>query len=322
MNKRSKLFDKPVGAYYFKYEGSDLILLRLYKMKTKNRFLLKDKDNHKVSLTKTQLEEFTMLEPDGLIVHVIASDPNQGTDTICLLYRMDDLNNGDNEPYTVCRQNIVDPFEILLNNDPKKTIVGVSISRDTAPEGFDFSTVYAAAGVRYQQINFIYKDDSFEDILSFINNKTFDDTLNIVANILEDDENCDIKFTGYNRTYRDLLLQNDFMYDFRRAFNIVRFNFTIDKSIDRWTDDGIYKISNQEVEAIEGTTKHLVLSPVLIKYDKSVDLSEIKRSYIIFEDNNKEIYIISYDKGNYINREYDALSDKRDRELLQNKMYK
>jgi hypothetical protein len=137
-----------------------------------------------------------------------------------------------------------------------------------------------------------------------------------------DDEDCKLKFTGYNDTYRKLLEQNDFMYNFRRAFGIVRFNFAIDKSIDRWTEDGIYKITNQEVQAIEGVTKHQVVAPILIKYDKSVDLSEIKRSYIVFEDSNKEIYVISYDKGNYINREYDALSDQRDKELLQNKMYK
>ena len=322
MNKESKLFDKPLGAYYFKYEGNDLILLRLYKVKTKNRFILKDGENRKVSLTKDQLSEFTMLEPDGLMVHVIASDPVQGSDTICLLYRMDDLNNGDNEPYAVCRQNIIDPFEILLNNDPNKTIVGVSISKDTAPEGFDFKTVYAATGIKYQQINFIYKDDSFEDIMSFVNEEAFDKTLKIVSDILDDDEDCRIKFSGYNSTYRDLLTQNDFMYDFRRAFNIVRFNFAIDKSIDRWNEDGIYKISDKEIKSIEGVTKHQVISPILIKYDKSVDLSEIKRSYIVFEDTNKDIYVISYDKGNYINREYDALSDQRDKELLQNKMYK
>lgn len=323
MNKRSKLFDFPVGAFYFKYEGSDLIVLRLYKVKTKNRFILRDKDNHKVSLTKDQLEEFTMLEPDGLIVHVIVSDPIQGTDTVCLLYRMNELNNGNNEPYAVCRQNIIDPFEILLNNDSNKTIVGVSISRDTAPEGFDFKTTYIATGIKYQQVNFVYKDDSFEDIMSFVNKKIFDGTLEIVSDILDDDdENSKLKFIGYNSTYKDLLIQNDFMYDFRRAFGIVRINIAIDKSIDRWSDDGIYKISKQEIEDIESITKHLVIAPVLIKYDKTVDLTEIKRSYIIFEDSNKEIYVISYDKGNYINREYDALSDKRDRELLQNKIAK
>ena len=112
------------------------------------------------------------------------------------------------------------------------------------------------------------------------------------------------------------------MYDFRRAFGIIRINLPIDTSIDRWTDDGIYKISQEEVITIEGITKYEVIDPILIKYDKSIDLDEIKRSYIIFEDSNKDIYVISYDKGNYINREYDALSDHRDRDLLLNKIYK
>ena len=106
------------------------------------------------------------------------------------------------------------------------------------------------------------------------------------------------------------------MYDFRRAFGIVRLNLTINTSIDSWTEDGIYKISEKEIRSIESLTKHKVMSPILIKYDKTVDITEIKREYLFFEDLNKELYIISYDKGEYINREYDSLEDQRDRELL------
>lgn len=320
MDKASRLYKQPIGAYFFKYEGNELILLRLYKVKSKNRFLLKDKDNNKVSLTKEQFEEFSMLEPDGVIVHVLASDPAQGVDTLCLLYKMEDLNNDNNIPYAVCRQNIIDPFEMLLNNDPNVTYVGVSISRDTSPEGFDYSSVCMAAGIRDQRINFVYKDDSFEDIMAFVNEEIFDKALNIIKTHM--DESDIMKYRGFKNTYRELLIENDFMYDFRRAFNIVRINFAIDKSVDSWTKDGIYIISDREIRIIEGITKHEVISPVLIKYDKTVDLSEIKRSYIIFEDLNKDIYIISYDKGNYINREYDSLIDQRDKQLLQNKLRK
>lgn len=320
MNKASKLYEYPIGAYFFKYEENEngeqeLILLRLYKVKSKNTFLLKDKQKNKVVLSKKQLEEFSMLEPDGVIVHVLASDPQQGIDTVCLLYRMKDINDNINEPYAVCRQNIIDPFEIILNNDPNTTIVGVSISKDTAPEGFDFKSVYMAAGVRDQRINFIYKDDSFEDIMSFIDEKIYDQALMIIKNHMDDFDN--MKYEGFKDSYRSLLMENDFMYDFRRAFNIIRLNRTIDTSINRWTEDGIYKISNDEIRTIESLTKHVVTNPILIKYDKTIDLDEIKRSYILFEDLNKELYIVSYDRGEYINREYDSLEDQRDKELLQ-----
>lgn len=320
MNKSSKLYKHPIGAYFFKYENNELILLRLYKVKDKNRYIFRDENNKKVQLNKDQFETFSMLEPDGLIVHLLASDPNQGIDTLCLLYRLKDINANINEPYAVCRQNIVDPFEMILNNDPNKTYVGVSISKDTAPEGFDYTSVCLAAGIRDQKLHFVYKDDSFEDIMSFVNEQMFDKALEIIKKHMDESDN--MKFEGFKNTYRELLEENDFMYDFRRAFNIVRINLSIDKSIDRWTEDGIYNISNDEVKTIEGITKHQVIDPILIKYDKSIDLDEIKRSYILFEDKEKELYIISYDKGNYINREYDALSDQRDRDLLINKIYK
>ena len=320
MDKTSKLYKQPIGAYFFKYEDNELILLRLYKVKSENSFILKDKQKNKVVLTKKQLEEFSMLEPDGLIIHILASDPNAGIDTMCFLYRMKDINDNINEPYAICRQNVIDPLEMILNNDPTKITVGVSLSKDTAPEGFDFESLCVASGVRDQKIHFIYKDDSFEDIMSFVNEEIYDKALNIIRSHMDESDN--MKFVGFENTYRDLLMHNDFMYDFRRAFEIVRINLAIDTSINSWTNDGIYKISNNEIRTIEGVTKHQVLAPILIKYDKTVDLSEIKRSYLFFEDLNKELYIISYDKGEYINREYDALEDQRDRELLHKQVYK
>lgn len=321
MNKESKLYKYPIGAYFFKYENEDLVLLRLWKVKDKNRYIMKDmKENVSVRLTKDQFESYTMLKPDGLIVHVLASDPMQGIDTLCMLYKLEDIDNNIPEPYAVCRQNIIDPFETLLNNDPNKTYVGVSISKDTAMEGFDFRSVCSAAGIREQRMHFVYKDDSLDDILKFANQVMFDKALGIIKNHMDESDN--MKYVGFKNTYRELLEENDFMYDFRRAFGIIRINLAIDTSIERWTDDGIYKFNYKEVEVIESITKHQVIDPVLIKYDKSIDLDEIKRSYIIFEDTNKNIYVLSYDKGNYINREYDALSDKRDRDLLIKKMYK
>lgn len=314
MKKESKLYEQPIGAYFFKYEKDELILLRLYKVKDENTFLLKDKQKNKVVLTKEQLEEFTMIEPDGLIIHVLASDPQHGVDTLCMLYKIEDIDNNIMEPYAICRQNVIDPFETILNNDSSKIYVGVSMSRDTAPADFDFKSLCTAAGVRDQKINFVYKDDSFEDIMSFVHESLYNKALNIIKSHMSKDDRS--TYIGFESTYRQLLIDNDFMYDFRRAFNIVRLNLTIDTSIDSWTEDGIYKISDKEIKTVESLTKHQVIAPILIKYDKSVDIDSIKRDYLFFEDLNKELYIISYEKGEYINREYDSLEDQRDRELL------
>ena len=52
MDKSSKLYKYPIGAQFVKYEGNELILLRLYKIKNENCFLLKDKQKNKVVLNK------------------------------------------------------------------------------------------------------------------------------------------------------------------------------------------------------------------------------------------------------------------------------
>ena len=123
-----------------------------------------------------------------------------------------------------------------------------------------------------------------------------------------------------NSTYRELLENNDFMLDFKAAFGIVRFKMSINKSLDKWDDNGIYKISPNEVSFIEDIIKHEIINPILIKYDRSIDLSKIDRTYILFEDLNKELFVISYEKGEYVNRPYDTLDDKRDRDLLIQKL--
>ena len=320
MDKSSKLYKYPIGAQFFKYEGNELVLLRLYKIKNENCFLLKDKQKNKVVLNKKQFEDFKMLEPDGLLIHVLASDPMQGIDTVCLLYRMKDINKDINEPYAVCRQNIVDPFETILNNDSSIMYVGASISKDTAPPDFDYKSVCLAAGIKDQRINFIYKEDSLDDILEFINEEMYDKALSIIKTHMSDTDG--IKYKGFNETYRGLLEENNFMYDFKRAFDIVQINFAIDTSIDRWTEDGVYKITKKEIMYFESLTKYEMVLPLLIKYDRTIDLDEVKRSYILFEDSTKELYIISYDKGEYVNREYDALEDKRDKEVLEKLIYK
>lgn len=320
MKKVSKLYEYPIGAYFFKYEeindNNELILLRLYKVKSKNTFLLKDKLNNKVVLSKDQLKEFSMLKPDGLIIHVLASDPQQGVDTLCMLYRLKDIDNNINIPYAVCRQNIIDPFETILNNDKNTIYVGVSISKDTAPAEFDYNSVCVAVGIRDQKIHFVYKDDLFEDIMSFVDESKYDKALEIINEHMSDVDT--IKYKGFCKSYRSLLMENDFMYDFKRAFDIIRVRISIDTSINSWTEDGVYKINQDEIMTLESLTKHLVLNPILIKYDRSIDLDEIKRNYILFEDLNKELYIVSYDKGDPVNREYDALVDKRDRDVLLN----
>ena len=41
----------------------------------------------------------------------------------------------------------------------------------------------------------------------------------------------------------------------------------------------------------------------VIPYNFTINLNEIKRSYILVKDINEDLYIVAYDKGEYINKD-------------------
>ena len=184
----SKLLDNPIGAIFFKkLEDGTLNKLRLYRIKSHGTsFIFRDKNNNKTVLSDKQVKEYTMLLPDGFISHTLVSDETYGVDTICLLHRLRDEHDGIIVPFAACRQNISDPLARMLNNDSNVEYVGFSTTKDNTIAGFDFANMCYAQGVRFQKGVFCYKEDTLDDILSFIDTTHFDTALSIIKEIMEE----------------------------------------------------------------------------------------------------------------------------------------
>lgn len=285
--------------YKYKEETDTLEIIRIKKIKNENLFSYEINGViHSIS-KQDLLNQYTRLKPDGLVAFTIVNLENKLKDVIVSLYRMKDLEDGKLVPYCACRQNIFDMFTNQVQKG-KTMYVGVSVSQDTMPDDTPFEIVLACNGIDYMNQVSVYLDDTLEDIMSYVNKSKFDETLSTIYNNVT---NKDIK--GYCNSLKQLLEENDFMYDFLTAYNIIRVNFAIDKDVE--------ELDPFRREYIEGILKEEMFKTYVVKYDKEIDLKKIERSHILISDKNKEIFIIAYDKGEYINREYAKnIRDKRD----------
>lgn len=291
-----------LGDKFYKYneESDNIDIIRISKIQNENLFSCKDSKGAIIKISKEVLmDEYTRLKPDGILAFSIVNLEDKMKDVIVALYRSKDLDEGNLLPYCACRQNIFDMFTNQVQKG-KTMYVGVSVSQDTILEDTPFEIVLACNGIEYVNHVSVYLDDTLDEILSFVNKKKFD---LVLTNLYNNVTNNDVK--GYCKTLEQLLVENDFMYDFLSAYNIIRVNYPIDKDVE--------ELDQFRREYLEGLIKEEMFKTYVIKYDKEIDLKKIKRSYVLISDKNKEIFIVAYDKGEYINREYSKnIKDKRD----------
>lgn len=292
-----------LGDKFYRYiEETDKVeIIRICKIKNENSFTYITDNGTKCNITKTELlNDYTRLKADATLAFTIVNLQGDMKDVIVAMYKTKDLEDGNNLPYAVCRQNIFDLFTNQVQKG-KTMYFGVSVSVDTIPEDIPFEMTLACNGIAYDNKVSVYMDDTLETILSFVNTSKFDAVLNNLYTKINKNE-----IKGYCNSLKQLLVENDFMYDFLRAFDIHRVDFELE------TQENDELDVNQRI-IIEEMLKVEMFRTYVLEYSKEVNLKEIKRSYILVSDKNKKLYIVGYDKGEYINRAYaQNIKDKRD----------
>ena len=118
-------------------------------------------------------------------------------------------------PYAVCRQGISDVF---TNNMAKSDFVlylGASISQDTCPSNIDFRFTLSCDKVIYTLPIVVYLDDTLDDILGLFKHKKFDTAIRNYSAAMEHNVHYK-RVLGTCNTIKELLINNNFMFDFRR----------------------------------------------------------------------------------------------------------
>ena len=282
------------GTKYFRYEADqdepEIIRVRSFDETTKEVKYF-DSNGNKKKMTLDDLKsKYKMLKPDGLL-NVTIVKVGIGSDVITSIVSYDDRSA--DLPFAVCRQCIYDIFTNMTSR-MNKTILGLSINRDSCPSNVNFKDVFMCEGVKETATIMVYLDDLIEDILKFLNVKKYDTVLRTTAEQIKANY-MTFNNSGICETYRDLLEINHFMYDFRKCFGIIELPYSIEGK-DEYGD--LDHLTFNNVVFLEDLVKRNIMATYVVKYTREIDLRTIKRDYILATsaaEDHKNVYIVGYD---------------------------
>lgn len=236
---------------------------------------------------KMKYSEFTsqykMLSPDGIIIIANVSLSDNDDDVIVALNRFpknrEELKASDNVPYVVCRQMCADVF----NMNPDEAMIGASVSQETCPSNVNFMLMLAASKINYKKPIAVYLDDTLDVILSLFDNRIFDDTLKKLHEKY-------INVKGSCSSLKELLEVNNFMYDFRKCFNIVEIPFSVNEDYEGLNEQNIAYLNNE--------LKVQITQTYVVRYARDIDTSKFTRKFILAaaaQDKYSKVYIVGYD---------------------------
>ena len=280
------------GLRFYKYEDSVPKVVKLVSYDdVNNEYEVIDRDTkNKIRINADKLEsDWVKLNPDALIDFSLCTAIDNQNDEVpdckvTLHRKLKGVNSFEAKPYLACRQAVIDIFALLQQS---RYIAGMCISQDTCPPEVNFDGCYAYKTSTYNVLVAAYIDDTLDEILSVFNHKKFDDRLRLIKS--RDQMGID----GYVDNLYDFMHNNWFMYDFHRGFDIHEFAF---KSFD--FED--YKTNKILTEYIIRNKYEVPTRFYPVHYNKSIDLSEIKRRHILicpdsYQYPDGQIILLGYD---------------------------
>lgn len=284
-----------LGAKYF---DSDANIIRITSGKNPDKIKAINESGEKLILTEQELlDKYTLLSPDAVVSFNIVKIQHLH-DVIVLVYRKQELELKDQIPYIVCRQSITDFFSNAIS--PQMQYCGVCLSKESCPEGVDIQQTLACDGVEKREQVMIYMDDKLDTILSFIKTKEYDNVLYSLfvdhLRYVSKSRGGDIFFKnainedaidGYCKTLKDLLSFNNFMFDLHRGFNIYPMDIDLSSDVDN-------ELSEQNKKILSRYICKNITDSFVVRFAKDIDLSEIKKDYILISDNSEDVYLIAY----------------------------
>lgn len=290
-----------IGGKYYRYRDGFIEVFRVIKIKNDNCYIVKYDPGYEIKnlklkntitkMTKADIDAAIKLRPDG--VFTIAKVKNGIMDDVFISLNTPDRGT---TPYCVCRQNVKDLFEVMMTGDLNNSSVGLCISQDTVPSNVNYNDMLQATEVLASTVIEVYMDDTLNSIMKLIYNiKKYDDTL---FKIYSEASTHARKFRyhmpqGYCLSVRELLVNNEFMRDFDKAFNIITLSEYTITSLKKYIGDT--KIPEDVLARIEQATGREINSQYyLMPFTKEIILSDVKTEYNLIRDFNDDIYLLTY----------------------------
>lgn len=285
------------GTWFYKPTETGTDLIRLERIKNENCFVFTRNRNYreKFKLTKAEFDEYVMLNPHGYFTAATVKLDSGLRDVICTLHRTKDINDGDSVPYAVCRQSVLDIFANLAKAENDKNVyISLSLSKDTCPPDVDFMVMLLAQDTLFTSSVAVYLDDDISDILHYIPMTNFNEVLTNMPQ-LEINPSEGYVSVGHCPTLRVLLDYTEFLYDFKSAFGVNILDTDLGLNEDGTMDQ-------ESIDAIQNALGFTLFDPFGIEYGYDIDFNTIANDYVIVSDKSKKTYVVSYVKGEDIDK--------------------
>lgn len=282
-----------IGTRYFDKNKN---VIKMIKVKNENTFSMMNSDKERITITKDKLyEDYTRLTPAGYLQLAII-ELNGIKDVSVALYRTNKVGIEAEYtlPYCICRQNIVNIFYELAMGGVKIKHLGMSISLDSCPSNIDYREMLACDKIIHQEIIAVYIDDDFEDILRLFKHYKYD---NILRENRHNKESNPL-LTGYQKSLNLLLKEENFSYDFYRAFGINEIDAPLKYHKEIFDDTEILVLDREQEIVFEKEYGIKIIQSFVFKFDYSMILKDIQMEhFLIYSKEDKQLYVILYAIG-------------------------
>ena len=289
-----------LGAKYYRYdENDDIEIVRVTRHNDTEVKILLNGSYKNISIKDLE-SQYVRLNPHAIVNFCIVKLKDGLNDVIVTVHKMSDLSSNEPTPYCVCRQNITDIFanQIQISN---KMYVGCCMSLETCPPDIDYRIMIACNGMEKCVNVCAYMDDTLSTITGFVKAKDFNNTLeslfidHVNAVVKSDPKLSMMKdrimkldhYDGYCKSLDLLLKQNNFMYDFYRAFNIIPIDEEVTYNSEGTLDPKITDIISELYEVN-------ITSTLCMQYWYDIDLESIENDYVLIMDKNDKLFVVAY----------------------------
>lgn len=262
----------------YKYTDDGVLLtVRVKKVKNENCFVVYDTNDEEFTLNREEIKEYTKLRPNGYISISCVGLEHGLRDVIVSYYKREDIDKDGKIPYIICRQNMIDIF-----NMGSRSVMGATVSQSNCPKGIDFKSLIVARSVESIENISYYVGDSLDDILKPVNTLNCDDLLKENKERAEAEEETP---PGFCETVRELLDTNQFLFEVLLANNVYQIPHKIE------TDEN-GKLDDKTKVVVEKLFSDIP-NPILIEYDNTINTSKIKRDFYMLSDIDYKLFILT-----------------------------
>lgn len=292
-----------VGDKFYRLNADDASLdLRVMRVQNPTTFKCKRGDGQYVKIKKSDLDKYyRRINAHGSLYISCVINSNKEKDVLGCLYRTKDCHMGEQiEPWLIFRQNINDIHAECFNNMPFVYNFGLCVTQLSIFEGMNmYGFLKFEDLIDVRKIN-VYLDDDVNSILELIDNKFMNKTNEILKEL---SDNAGLAKKGYCETLKQLLEEQQFLHEFRLAWDIETVSFEV-------TEENTKPLEPDHLRELESIVGKQMLNTMVFSHDYSFSVDKIQRKFKLIADSKSEIYAIAYDEGDYMTQSHQEALEK------------